>query len=139
MQRAVGQRPELAGGMLLLDESADEKSGDKTVGASRQYNGRQGKVDQCQVGTFLAYAHQGIWTWVDGEIFVPERWFSTEYAARRQQTGIPEAWGFSSKIELGWAMIEHALVQGLPFVGVAFELVVRTQQLVVEPMSNGKG
>jgi len=75
------ERPELAGGMLILDESADKKSGSKTVAASRQYNGRQGKVDQCQVGTFLTYAHNGIWTWINGEIFVPERWFSPEYAA----------------------------------------------------------
>lgn len=78
MQRAVAQRPELAGGMLILDESADEKSGTKTVGASRQYHGRQGKVDQGQVGTFLAYSHNGIWTWVDGELFVPERWFGDD-------------------------------------------------------------
>jgi len=121
MQTGVAKRSELEGGILILDESADEKSGAKTVGASRQYNGRQGKVDQCQVGTFLAYAHKGIWTWVDGEIFIPERWFSAEYAQRRQQTGIPDEWEFSTKIQLGWAMIERAVVQGLPFVAVAFD------------------
>ncbi len=121
MQTAVAQRPELAGGMLILDESADEKSGEKTVGTSRQYNGRQGKVDQCQVGTFLTYVHNGIWTWVDGEIFIPERWFSAEYVARRQQAGIPDEWEFSTKIQLGWAMIERAMIHGLPFVAVAFD------------------
>jgi len=121
MQMAVVERPELAGGMLILDESADKKSGSKTVAASRQYNGRQGKVDLCQVGTFLAYAHNGIWTWINGEIFVPERWFSPEYAARRAKAGIPEQWEFKTKIELGWAMIEQSLVQGLPFVAVAFD------------------
>jgi len=50
MQMAVVERPELAGGMLILDESADKKSGSKTVAAGRQHNGRQGKVDLCQVG-----------------------------------------------------------------------------------------
>ena len=88
MQRAVAERPELAGGMLILDESADKKSGSKTVAAGRQYNGRRGKVDLCQVGTFLAYAHNGIWTWINGEIFVPERWFSPEYVARRIYSSI---------------------------------------------------
>lgn len=121
MQRAVTERTELAGGMLVLDESADEKAGNKTAGASRQYNGRQGKVDRCQVGTFLTYVHNGIWTWVDGELFIPERWFSSEYAAQRVQAGIPEDWEFSTKIQLGWAMIERALVAGLPFVAVAFD------------------
>lgn len=121
MQQAVAEREELAGGMLILDESADEKAGKKTAGVSRQYNGRQGKVDQCQVGTFLSYVHHGIWTWVDGELFVPERWFSEDYAAQREQAGIPDTWEFSSKIELGWAMIERAIVAGLPFVAVAFD------------------
>lgn len=121
MQTAVAERPELAGGMLILDESADEKSGAKTVGAGRQYNGRQGKVDDCQVGTFLTYGHNGIWTWVDGELFIPERWFGSAYAAQRQQVGIPNAWKFKTKIQLGWAMIERSLSRGLPFVAVAFD------------------
>lgn len=121
MQRAVAGRTELAGGVLVLDESADEKAGNKTAGASRQYNGRHGKVDQCQVGTFLTYVHHGIWTWVDGELFIPERWFSADYEAQRVQAGIPAAWEFSTKIQLGWAMIERVLVAGLPFVAVAFD------------------
>jgi SRSO17 transposase len=131
MQQAVAERTELAGGMLVLDESADEKAGTKTAGASRQYNGRQEQVDQCQVGTFLTYVHDGIWTWVDGELFVPERWFSAEYEAQREQVGIPADWTFSTKIQLGWAMIERAVVAGLPFVAVAFDsLYGRSQWLL---------
>jgi SRSO17 transposase len=41
--------------MVLLDESADAKAGTQTAGAGRQYNGRLGKVDVCQVGVFLAF------------------------------------------------------------------------------------
>ena len=43
--------------MLLLDESADEKSGDVSAGAGRQHNGRMGKIDEAQVGVYLAYAN----------------------------------------------------------------------------------
>jgi SRSO17 transposase len=50
VQQAIIERPELQGGMLILDESADEKSGDSSAGAGRQHNGRMGKVDECQVG-----------------------------------------------------------------------------------------
>jgi SRSO17 transposase len=50
VQQAIIERPELQGGMLILDESADEKSGDSRAGAGRQHNGRMGKVDECQVG-----------------------------------------------------------------------------------------
>ena len=55
VQQAIIERPELQGGMLILDESADEKSGDSSAGAGRQHNGRMGKVDECQVGVYLAY------------------------------------------------------------------------------------
>ena len=44
-------RPELlADGVLLVDESAEEKAGDHSAGASKQYNGRMGKVETSQVG-----------------------------------------------------------------------------------------
>ena len=45
------------GSVLILDESADEKAGEQSAGAGRQYNGRLGKVEVSQVGTFLALAH----------------------------------------------------------------------------------
>jgi len=50
------------GGVLILDESADAKAGEKSAGSGRQYNGRLGKVDMSQVGTFLAYANGSVWT-----------------------------------------------------------------------------
>src|SRR5207302_1823757 len=60
---------------LILDESADEKAGTHNAGASRQYNGRLGKVDVCRVDTCLTYANGGLWAMVDGELFLPEEWF----------------------------------------------------------------
>ena len=64
------------GGVLLLDESADE-SGEKKAGAGRQHNGRLGKVEMGQVGILLTYANltdpdRLVWTWVDGELFLQE-------------------------------------------------------------------
>ncbi|MGD0751654.1 MAG: transposase, partial [Anaerolineales bacterium] len=56
------------GGVLLLDESADEKAGAKSAGAGRQHNGRLGKVEMSQVGVFLAFYKELVWTWVDGEL-----------------------------------------------------------------------
>lgn len=110
------------GGVLILDESADEKAGAKSAGAGRQYNGRLGKVEMSQVGTFLAYANISgpapVWTWVDGELFLPESWFAPEMAAERQRLGIPAERGFETKIELGWRMIQRVQV---PFEAVAFD------------------
>src|SRR5262249_47202177 len=72
--------PALAqGSTLILDESADEKAGMHNVGASRQYNGRLGKVDVCRVDTCLTYANGGLWAMVDGELFLPEEWFGVRF------------------------------------------------------------
>lgn len=112
------------GGMLLLDESADEKAGQDNVGASRQYNGRMGKVDTCQVSVVLSYANWKtgpwpVWTFVDAELFIPTEWFTEEMATKREKLQIPESRMFATKLELGWQMIQRAQERGLPFEGVA--------------------
>lgn len=89
------------GGVLILDESADEKAQEKTAGAGRQYNGRLGKIEMSQVGTFLAYAQSGLWRWIDGELFLPEFWFTEAMAKERHRLGIPPERKFATKIELG--------------------------------------
>lgn len=122
VQQAVCEREELAGGMLILDESADVKYGEGSAGSSRQHNGRLGKVEQSQVGVYLSYAKDQVWTLIDGELFLTEKWFSKSYGGRRDKAGIPsERKVFQTKIELGWQMIEQAQARGLPFVGVAFD------------------
>jgi SRSO17 transposase len=122
VQQAVCEREELAGGMLILDESADVKYGESSAGSSRQHNGRLGKVDQSQVGVYLSYAKDNVWTLIDGELFLTEKWFSKSYAGRRAKAEISsERRVFQTKIELGWQMIEQAQATGLPFVAVAFD------------------
>jgi len=125
VQEEIKATPGLAeGSVLLLDESADEKAGDKSAGAARQHNGRLGKVEMSQVGVFLGYANVTrpecpMWTWVDGELYLPEYWFSPEMADERERTGIPEERQFATKIELGWKMIQRAQANGLPFEALA--------------------
>lgn len=114
-------QPELRiGSVLILDESADVKAGEQTVGAGRQYNGRLGKVEVSQVGTFLALANEvaRCWSWIDGELFVPERWFAPAMAKRRQHLGIPPERAFATKIALGWRMIQRVRAAGVPFEAV---------------------
>lgn len=116
IQAEIKATPALAqGGTLILDESADEKAGTHNVGASRQYNGRMGKVDVCQVDTCLTYANGGVWTMVDGELFLPEEWFGPAFAQRRKELGIPADRCFETKIQLGMKMIKRAKAHGLPF------------------------
>jgi SRSO17 transposase len=118
-QEIAGTEGLQEGGMLLLDESADEKAGSKSAGAGRQHNGRLGKVEMSQVGVFLAFYKELVWTWVDGELFLPEHWFTSEMASERKRVGVPEERKFATKIELGWRMIERVKAHGLPFEAVA--------------------
>jgi len=124
IQDEVCQTATLAkGSYLVLDESADEKAGAKSAGVSRQYNGHLGKVDLCQVAVLLGYVNwqSGPWTswaWLDGELFLPEEWFSPEFAQQRKKLGIPESLAFKTKLELGLEMIRRVKKRGVPFEGV---------------------
>jgi SRSO17 transposase len=122
IQAEISGHPSLqSGGLLILDESADEKAGLHSAGAGRQHNGRLGKVDICQVTTALIYAHPqtGTWAIVDGELFLPQAWFSPEFAELREHLGVPKDRQFSTKVELGLQMIKRVHAQGLGFEFVA--------------------
>ena len=82
----------------------------QTVGAGRQHNGRLGKIEMSQVGTFLGFAKGTLWTWIDGELFLPEAWFGRALAALRQRLGVPRDPQFATKIELAWQMIQRVQV-----------------------------
>lgn len=120
-QQAIIERSELEGGVLILDESADEKSGDNGAGVGRQHNGRMGKVDESQVGVYLAYTKDQHWTLWDGCLFIPEKWFSPAASKRRVKADIPSERHFQTKVELGWEMIARAKAAGLRFEAVAFD------------------
>jgi SRSO17 transposase len=104
------------GSVLIADESAEEKAGANSAGSSRQHNGRLGKVEMSQVGVFLALAKDGYRTWIDGELYLPEKWFSQAYAQRRQQLAIPNDREFQTKIELVLVMVKRVIANGIPFV-----------------------
>ena len=108
VRQEIAARAELQrGGVLVLDESPVRKAGTKTAGAARQWNGRIGHVDLSRVGTFLAYANVRVWTWVDGEFFLPERWFKPELGDDRKRLGVPTERTFQTKVGPGWQMIRR--------------------------------
>jgi SRSO17 transposase len=119
VQEEIKETPGLKEGYLILDESPDEKAGDKSAGAGRQHNGRLGKIEMSQVGVFLAYFKSKVWNWIDGELFIPENWFKEEMASKRKSVGIPKDREFATKIQLGWQMIERVKQRGLLFKALA--------------------
>jgi SRSO17 transposase len=103
------------GGVLIADETGFEKSGRFSAGVQRQYTGTAGKITNCQVGVFLAYAvpARGIRVLVDRELYVPESW--TGNRDRCAEAGIGEKVRFATKPELAKTMIGRVRDLGLAF------------------------
>jgi len=115
IQEEITRRPELSGGMLSLDESGVACSGKQKAGATRQYLGREGKIDLGQVSVGLNYYKDGLWSLVDAELYLPKSWFSEEYTDLSERWHIPGERTFQRKTALGLEMIRRARERGLPF------------------------
>lgn len=121
IQDEIKVHPAFQEAMLVLDESAEEKTGPESAGAGRQHNGRLGKIEMSQVGVFLSLVTPQVNTWIDGELYIPVRWFEASYAAKRKTLGIPDQHTFQKKPELGWQLIQRAQARGIPFKAVAMD------------------
>jgi len=84
-------------GVLMFDESGFVKKSTDSVGVARQYGGTLGKVENCQVGVFAAYASRQGYALVDKRLFLPEAWWTDAYAARRTKCHVPDTLTFQSK------------------------------------------
>jgi SRSO17 transposase len=99
-------------GVLIVDETGFVKKGDRSAGVARQYSGTAGRIENCQVGVFLAYASRYGQALVDRRLYLPESW--TQDRARCARASIPETVGFATKPKMARAMIETALDAGVP-------------------------
>jgi len=108
-------------GVLILDETGFLKKGAKSAGVQRQYSGTAGRIENCQIGVFLAYASRYGRTLIDRALYLPESWSGDR--ARRAEAGIPEAVAFATKPKLGLAMLERTHAAGVPFAWVTADSV----------------
>jgi len=103
-------------GALVFDESGFIKKGNDSIGVARQYCGAAGKVENCQVGVFAAYTSPYGYALVDKRLFIPEKWFESDYETRRKKCQLPENIGFKTKPRLAVDMLkEIAEQETLPF------------------------
>ena len=102
-----------AGGVLVVDETGFLKKGEKSVGVQRQYSGTAGRIENCQVGVFLAYAGAKGRTLLDRELYLPQVW--AENRERRREAGVPDGVGFRTKGQLARVMLERTVDSGVPF------------------------
>ncbi len=98
--------------VLVLDETGFVKKGTKSVGVQRQYSGTAGRIENCQIGVFLAYASTRGHALIDRALYLPESW--AKDTARRGKAGVPEEVAFTTKPKLGRIMLERAFKAGVP-------------------------
>jgi SRSO17 transposase len=98
-----------ADGVLVFDPSGVLKQGKASVGVARQWCGRAGKVDNCQVGIYMGYVTRTEHALVDARLYLPKEW--TKDKERRMRAGIPREIRFRTRHELALEMLrEHRAV-----------------------------
>src|SRR4051795_9823552 len=99
----------------VVDESGFSKKGDHSAGVARQYNGRLGKEDNCQVGVYLVGVTPGGSALLDHQLYLPESWCEdTEACAkRRAKVHIPESVGFRTKPRIAAGLIRQTVATGI--------------------------
>jgi SRSO17 transposase len=103
-------------GILIFDESGFAKKGDDSVGVARQYCGSTGKIDNCQVGVFAAYASRHGYALLNKRLYVPEQWFGDSYLSRRRKCKMPPGLPFKTKPRLAAEMYRELREEGIiPF------------------------
>jgi len=121
-------------GALVLDESGIPKQGRMSVGVARQYCGRLGKVDNCQVGVYLAYANSEHTSLIDYRLYLPESWIND--TSRRAKCGVPLDVSFKTKAQLGLEMIDSFSDSGLPFSWVSMDCHYGEQPWLLEKLND---
>jgi SRSO17 transposase len=100
------------GGVLIVDETGFLKKGVKSAGVQRQYSGTAGRIENCQLGVFLAYATSKGRTLIDRELYLPKSW--TGDRDRCRDAAIPDEVEFATKSVLAQQMLARALDAGVP-------------------------
>ena len=130
----VGEQLGEPDAVLVFDPSGFAKKGVKSVGVARQWCGRLGKVDNCQVGIYMAYVARKEHAIVDTRLYLPEEWAKDR--GRREEAGVPETIAFRTRHGLALEMLEecrgrlpHAWIAGDDEMGrpSGFRQELRTQ------------
>src|SRR6478735_2493943 len=91
--------------VLVVDETGFLKKGMHSAGVQRQYSGTAGRLENCQIGVFLAYAGKHGRALMDRELYLPREW--SDDVARREVAKVPGHIEFQTKPQLPRQMIER--------------------------------
>jgi SRSO17 transposase len=105
LARQVGKEIGEADAVLVFDPSAFPKKGTKSVGVARQWCGRLGKVDNCQVGVYMAYVSRISQVLVNIRLYLPQEW--TRDRRRCKAAGVPKGTKFRTRHQLALEMLDE--------------------------------
>jgi SRSO17 transposase len=138
LQRFILARLGDAEAIVVLDETAELKKGQATVGVGRQHAGITGQVENCQTVVFAAYVTARAHTLFDFRLYLPKQWCGD--GQRRGRAHVPEEVEFATKPALGTVMITAAAGAGVPFAwAAADEVYGRSGKLREACEKNNKG
>ena len=123
--------------VLVLDETGFLKQGKTSCGVGRQYTGSAGKITNCQIGVFAAYASRHGHAFIDRALYLPKAW--TADPVRMATAHVPEKTAFATKPALALAMIARAIAAGVPFAWVAADAVYGVGDIEMALRRAGKG
>jgi SRSO17 transposase len=95
----------------VIDETGFLKKGVHSAGVARQYSGTAGRIENCQIGVFVAYASQHGQTLLDRELYLPKEW--TDDRERCRRAGIPDQRPFATKPALAQQMLQRSFAAGV--------------------------
>jgi SRSO17 transposase len=105
----------------VIDETGFLKKGIHSAGVARQYSGTAGRVENCQIGVFLAYSSDQGQTLLDRELYLPKEW--TEDRERCGRAGIPDDRAFATKPALARQMLARTFDAGVVLAWVSGDSV----------------
>jgi SRSO17 transposase len=105
LARQVGEDLGEPDAVIVFDPSAFPKKGTHSVGVARQWCGRLGKVENCQVGVFMAYVARKGHALINTRLYLPKEW--TKDRARRNGAGVPKAVRFRTRQQLALEMLDQ--------------------------------
>jgi hypothetical protein len=100
-------------GMVTVDDTGFPKKGNNSVGVARQYCGRAGKVDNCQIGVMAGYVSPRGYGLIDCELYMPEKWFEDDFSGMRKKCCVPMSLRFRTKNQIASDMVRDAVGSGL--------------------------
>ena len=105
LAQQVGEELGEPDAVVVFDPSGFPKKGTKSVGVIRQWCGRMGKIENCQVGVYMAYVSRKEHSLVNTRLYLPKEWATDK--ARRKEAGVPKEIKFRTRHQLALEMLDE--------------------------------